>query len=118
MKEIEQETFDEQGVSVKAFKEVMENEQAFPNARFIDSATKEKMFNDGTALTFYSIKELESATGAFCVVLAKTAKGEMVSFSIGGVVASQLCKIKDKFPVLAFATTKKSKDGKVYYTLE
>ena len=98
---------------MKKFSEVAKEDVAFPNARYIENKDEIK----GKTLIIKDSKEIEGDKGVFSAVLANL-DGKDITFTIGGVVSTQLVKYKAKMPFEAKIIEKKGKNGRLYFTFE
>ena len=101
-------------VEVKEMKEVMpEKEALYPG---MDRVKSEDLI--GKTFVIKEATELDGEHGKFYVALIEL-DGKDVSTAFGSkVVNSRITDIKDKLPVRATLVEKKSKEGRIYYTLE
>ena len=103
----------ESQTEIKKFSEVAKIEPIYEGAQYI---TDKEQLKEKT-LVFREFTEQEGSNGRYATVLAEL-DGKQISFSIGGVVFDQLIKNKERLPFEALLTEVKSKDGKLYYTLQ
>lgn len=97
----------------KKFSDIAKEDVAFPNAKYIE----DKMEIRNKVMTIKDSKEVTGEKGTYSIVLAELDKKE-ISFTIGGVVSTQLVKFKTKMPFEAKIIEKKGKNGRLYFTFE